>query len=142
MLRIAATLLLMTAQAYAWETTASGICTLSHDEDDASVQITYDPLKGDYALAITIAQPWPDGPIFAMRFDGPRRNTITTNRHALTNDGKTLTVTDKGFGNVLDGIEFNFIASALTGNQAIVLPLAGAAPAVQAFRVCAEGVGI
>lgn len=43
-------------------------------------------------------------------------------------------MTDRGFGNVLDGLEFNETATALLGDQAVVLSLEGAAPAVQSFR--------
>jgi hypothetical protein len=38
---------------------------------------------------------------------GPRGNMISTSRHALSDDGRTLSVSDRGFGNVLNGLEFN-----------------------------------
>ena len=72
-----------------------------------------------------------------MRFDGPRGLTITTNRQTLTENGRTLTVTDRGFGNVLNGLEFNTTATALSDDVEVPFPLDGAASAVQAFRACA-----
>ena len=50
------------------------------------------------------------GPIFAIAFVGDSPFEITTNRHALSDDGQTLTVRDRGFGNVLNGMEFNTTA--------------------------------
>lgn len=73
---------------------------------------------------------------------GPVSNMISTNRHTLSNDDATLTVTDRGFGNVLDGLEFNETATALLGEQAVVLSLEGAASAVQAFRACTRSLRV
>jgi hypothetical protein len=81
--------------------------------------------------------PWTASPPFALRFDGPRGMTLTTDRHRLSNGGRTLTVTDTGFGNVLDGLEFNRLATALTEGGALALSLDGAAGPVRAFRACA-----
>lgn len=71
-----------------------------------------------------------------MRFDGARPNTIATNRHQLGQNGAALTVIDRGFGNVLDGLEFNDTATAFTETQSVAIPLAGAAPEVRKFRTC------
>jgi hypothetical protein len=54
----------------------------------------------------------------------------------LSDDGRTLTVTDGGFGNVLDGLALNGTATALAGDTVIPFDLAGARPAVEAFRAC------
>lgn len=62
--------------------------------------------------------------------------TIGTDRHVLSPDGRSLTVTDTGFGNVLDGLAFNTTATALSGAEALPFDLAGAGPAVEAFRSC------
>ena len=78
-------------------------------------------------------------PIFAIRFDGPRGLTISTDRHVILDDGATLTVTDRGFGNVLNGLEFNDTATALLGDRAVAFALDGAGPAVRAFRACTAG---
>lgn len=142
MLRALAILLLSTAPALAWEVRQGRICELVHDGEDASVRVTYDPALPEYAIAITPKRPWQQGSIFAMRFDGPRGNTISTNRHALSGGGATLTVTDRGFGNVLNGLEFNHTATALLGERTVVVPLDGAAPAVREFRACASGLNV
>ncbi len=128
---------LLAAPAHAWQFSATPICTLTHETSEVAVKVTYDPRVPEYAIALTRNTPWPVFPVFAMQFDGPRGLTISTNRHTL-NDG-TLTVTDRGFGNVLNGLEFNETALAMTGDEAIAIPLTGAATAVQAFRACASG---
>lgn len=139
MLRVLAVLLMTSASALAWEARSGRVCELVHDGEAAYVRVTYDPAIPEYSIAITPAVPWMNGPVFAMRFDGPRSNVISTDRHVITGGGETLTVTDSGFGNVLNGLEFNHTATALLGDQAIAVPLEGAGPAVQDFRVCASG---
>lgn len=124
---------------HAWEFSPSPICTLSHATEQADVAVTYDAGIEEYAIALTRAEDvWPGGAVFEIRFDGPRRLTISTDRHEISNGGRTLTVRDRGFGNVLNGIEFNAVATALLGGPVEVIPLAGAAPEVQKFRACAE----
>ena len=136
MIRLALLTLLAATPAAAWEVTATPVCTLSHDMAGLSLTITHDPrLAEPYAITLTRPAPWPDAPVFALRFDGDRPGTITTGRHR-TGAG-SLTVTDRGFGNLLDGFEFNGTATALIGDQALAIPLDGAAPAVAAFRACA-----
>jgi len=131
-------LALAAAPAAAWEFTPVPVCTLSHETAEASVAVTYDPRRDQpYAIAITLDAPWPEGPLFGIRYDGGRAQTITTDRHVLSDGGRTLTVTDRGFGNVLDGLQFNSTATAVTGDRAVTLPLADAAPEVEAFRACA-----
>lgn len=139
MLRAFGILLLTVVPAMAWEARSGRICELIHDGPNASVRVTYDPAIPEYTISITPQRPWPAGPIFAMRFDGPRGNTITTDRHILSDGGATLTVTDSGFGNVLNGLEFNHTATALLGDRAVAVPLDGASPAVRDFRACAAG---
>lgn len=137
MLRVLTVLLLTTAPALAWDVKSGRICELVHDGENAFVRVTYDPAIPEYAIAITPLDPWRQGPTFAMRFDGPRGITITTDRHVISPDGTTLTVTDRGFGNVLNGLEFNQTATALLGDRAVAVSLDGAAPAVRDFRACA-----
>ena len=69
-----------------------------------------------------------------MRFDGPAPRTITTSRHSVA--GSQLTVTDKGFDNVLAGFALNFAAMARLGDQTIVIPLDGAGTQVERFLNC------
>jgi hypothetical protein len=45
-------------------------------------------------------------------------------------------VTDTGFDNVLNGLEFNNTATALAGTTAIPFLLDGVAPEMKAFRAC------
>ncbi len=130
-------LLLTTLPAQAWEAGTDGrLCTLTHETPEASARLTYDPAGPLYTITLTTPLPWPDAPVFGIRFDGPNPIFITTDRHQLSEGGRALTVTDQGFGNVLDGLEFNVTATALTGDTALPLSLDGAAPAVAAFRAC------
>lgn len=131
-------LLLASSPAAAWEFSPTPVCTLSHATPEADLRVTYDPRQEQpYAIAISRQQPWQDATTFSMRFDGPRGLTITTDRQRLSDDGRTLTVTDRGFGNVLNGLEFNTTATALFGIAEAPFPLDGAAREVQAFRECA-----
>jgi len=118
----------------AWEFTPTPVCTLVHIEAGAEVVLTYDHGTRLYAIRVTTPQGWPMAPAFSMRFDGPRPGTISTQRHRL--DGTSLTVTDAGFGNVLNGLEFNTTATAFTQTSAVTVSLAGAAGPVQKFRAC------
>lgn len=112
--------------------------------DDGTVVVSHDPRKPlPYAIQLRRAgDPWRGSDVFAMRFDGPGRLTITTDRHQLADGNAELIVTDQGFDNVLRGIEANFIALAVLGDQALVFPLTGAAPEVAKFRACATGAGV
>jgi hypothetical protein len=137
-------LLLAASPAFAWEATIGPICTLTHNTPTASVELTYDPAAPLYTITITLTRKdaaWPDARVFEMTFDGPNPLSITTNRHALSDNNKALTVSDQGFGNVLDGLQFNDTATALSGGAQVSLPLDGTAPAVQAFRDCPPSVG-
>ena len=129
-------LTLLASPAHAWEFSPSPICTLSHTEAGTEVKVTYDHGTQLYAIAITDVEGWPSAAAVSIRFDGARPNTISTTRHAVT--ANTLTVTDRGFGNVLDGLEFNSTATAFTQTAAVTVSLDGAAPVVQAFRACAS----
>lgn len=127
-------LLLLTSPAHAWEFTPTPICTLSHSEASARVTLTYDHTTTLYTISVTAPQGWPTAPAFSIRFDGAAPNIISTQRHQ--SDGATLTVTDSGFGNVLDGLEFNATATAFTQTSAVTVSLDGAAGPVQQFRAC------
>jgi len=120
----------------AWEFSPLPICPPPHTRPAAAVTVTYDPGTLDYAITLRRPAPWPIAPSFAIQFDGPRPLTITTGRHQLSEAGRALTVTDKGFGNVLNGLAGNRMATAITGDAALTFPLQGAAPKVQAFRDC------
>jgi hypothetical protein len=126
------------APVLAWEAGLDGpVCTLEHVADGAEVRLTYDPALPLYTIAIRRAEPWPAAPAFSIRYEGRRPITISTARHVLSADGRTLTVADRGFGNVLDGLQFNDRAVAFAGEVEVPLGLDGAAPEVAAFRACA-----
>lgn len=131
-------LFLLTAlPAHAWEATLGPVCTLTHETESAYVLLTYDPSEPRYSIAITRkGGPWPNGSAFQMLFDGPAPLAIGTDRHILSDGGRTLTVTDRGFGNVLNGLQFNGMARATTGGLTESFSLTGAAGPVQAFRDC------
>lgn len=123
--------------ALAWEAGVEGrLCTLEHSGAAADVRLTYDPAGPEYTIALSRAEPWPEAAIFAMQFEGPRGLTIQTTRHRLSADGRTVSVADRGFGNVLDGLEFNAVARGMLGDSDVEISLDGAAPAVAAFRAC------
>ncbi len=125
--------------ASAWEFTPLPVCTLTEESGSGSVVVIYDPRqKQAYSIMVTSPVPWPDASSFSMRFEGQRGLTISTDRHRLSNGGRTLTVTDTGFGNVLNGLEFNDRAVAVSGGSEVGFPLDGAAPEVQALRACAQ----
>lgn len=138
----AVALLLLASPAAAWEASREGpVCYLTHSTEEATVTVSHDITKDvPYAIDLTRAAGWDAHPVFAIRFDGLGPRTITTDRHQV--DDTTLTVTDTGFGNVLDGIALNFVALATTGETALVIPLEGAAPEVEKFKACAANVGV
>ena len=141
MLRTAFACLLLASPLHAWDFTPVPVCTIEHATDLAAMTVTYDPLQPQpYAISVALSdQAWAGAPVFAIRFDGPNRLTITTNRHELSPSKTVLTVRDTGFDNVLNGLEFNLVATAVAGGVAVPIPLADAAPAVQAFRDCTKG---
>lgn len=134
--------LLFATPAAAWEASREGpVCLLTHQTDEARVVVSHDLREAlPYAIELTSNEGWRPGPVFAIRFDGPGRRTISTNRHEVA--GNTLRVTDRGFGNVLDGIALNHLAIAVTGDTALVIPLAGAAPEVEEFKACSANLGV
>lgn len=137
-MRLLFCLTLLAVPAHGWEATSGAICTLTHALPQAEVRLTYDPGGPVYAITLTRRDvTWAQGPVFAIRFEGPRSLTISTARHALSDADAALTVTDTGFGNVLDGLQFNDTATALIADQALTIPLAGAAGPLAKFRACA-----
>ena len=87
-----------------------------------------------YEIRLTRAGGWPEARVFSLRFEGSAGLTIATTRHRV--DGETLSVTDTGFGNVLDGLEYNARAVALIGALSVPVDLRGAAEPVARFRDC------
>ena len=102
--------------------------------------LTYDPRGPEYTISVTTdAFVWPDG-IFFMGFEGPQPLTISTDRHTITEDGSTLSVRDSGFGNVLNGLEFNTAAYAGVGQSSVAVSLEGISDPIRAFRACPSDV--
>ncbi|MEM7320618.1 MAG: excinuclease ABC subunit B [Pseudomonadota bacterium] len=128
-------LLLLGCPAHAWEASIGRICTLRHEEPQADMRLTFDPAGPEYSITVTLnGKEWRPNPVFSIAFEGPVGLTISTGRHQI--GGASVTVTDSGFGNVLNGLEYNWSARAILGDQEISVSLAGAAPAVRAFRAC------
>lgn len=129
-------LLVVSAPASAWEARHMGaICTLDHSEGGSEIRLTYDPSRPLYTIAWTIDGTWPPG-TFAIAFDGARPNVISTDRHGVSDEGRTVRVSDRGFGNVLDGLRFNETATAISGDVTAIVSLEGASAEVDAFLTC------
>lgn len=136
-MRFLLALLLLATPAQAWDFTATPVCTIFNDAPGLSVRVTYDPSQPEpYAITLTRPDPWPQTDTFGLSFNGPAAMTIGTSRHKLSGDGRSLSVTDTGFGNVLDGLAYNGTATALAGETAVPFDLTGARPAVEAFKAC------
>jgi hypothetical protein len=121
--------------AMAWQTGRMGtICTLSDTAGD--VVLTHDPSGPVYTITVRRGDPWPAAAIFGITFLGQAGLTITTDRHALSDDGRAITVTDRGFGNLLAGMAGNDTATIFAGPVSKTVSLAGAAPAVAEFEAC------
>ena len=133
--------LLLSYQAQAWTFTPGLICELEHEKPSAKIALTYDPAKPLYSVTISRPGALPQEPVFSMRFVGPAGRMISTNRHTFSQDGSAVTAEDSGFGNVLDGLQFNDIAEAILGDTTIRFPLAGASEPVARFRACKPTAG-
>ena len=129
--------LCVASSAHAWDFTPTPICTLFHQGDNMSVSVTFDPRISEYAINLSREAGWPESDVFSIRFEGPRGLTISTDRHVINQeDTRTLTVRDRGLGNVLNGLKFNFRAVAVLGDVEVPVSLVGASPAVDEFRTC------
>lgn len=129
--------LLLPVPALAWDFSVDPICTLSYQNESAQIVVTFDPVPSTYQLAITLDEKaWGPAPSFGMSFEGGQELTIGTDRQVIQDD--TLSVSDRGFGNVLNGLEFNERVTAFTPSLAVVFSLEGAAKPVQQFRACTE----
>ena len=130
-------LLLLASPAAAWEFSATPICTLSHTAAAGTITVTYDASLPEYALEITLPDgTWPNEQLFGMAFADDSPINIQTNRHELSNDGRTLMAKDRGFGNVLAGLEFNSRAYAISGDKTVGFSLDGIKGPMTDFRNC------
>lgn len=136
-MRTALTFLLLTSPAAAWEFSPRTVCTLTDTSDAGEIIVTYDAEITEYTITVTLPDGrWPNDPVFGMDFAGERPISIQTDRYTLSNDGRSLTVKDRGFGNVLNGLEFNTRAYAVLGDATVGFSLDGIDPAISAFRAC------
>jgi len=122
--------------ARAWEFTPGLPCQLTHEQDGIAIELTYDPGVPRYSITVTHPDRLTAAPAFELRFDGPLPIAIGTERHTLDTSGRRVSVTDSGFGNVLNGLQFNTTATAILGGQSVSVSLDGAAEPVAAFRAC------
>lgn len=127
-------LLLAASPAAAWEFTPGLPCILSQTDAPLEVTLTHDPSAPLYSITLRRAEPWPTGGIFSISFAGGQ--TITTNRQVLSEGGLALTVSDRGFGNVLGGMITSPFATARLGDIEEEFSLEGAAEPVLAFEAC------
>lgn len=125
----------------AWEFTPGLPCRLTHETSEVAVELTHDPTQPLYSIRLTRRVPWTPGPVFSMDFSGDAPLSIATDRHRLSADGSGLTVTDRGFGNVLRGLALNETAVAILSDQRVEIPLNGAAEPVEKFRRCEARAG-
>ncbi|EBA13152.1 hypothetical protein [Roseobacter sp. CCS2] len=136
-MRIAIAFLLLASPAAAWEFSASPICTLTDTSAAGDITVTYDPAMTEYAVTVTLPEgQWPSDLTFGMAFANDRPLSIQTDRHVISPDGRSITVKDRGFGNVLNGLEFNTRAYAMLGDTTVGFDLTDIGPAITAFRNC------
>ncbi len=134
---ICAAMISLASSAVAWEFAETDVCTVTHDSTDMGVVLVFDPAASLYTITLTQPQnTWATDDNFRLRFDGPRALIIGTDRHVYGDEGRSLSVSDSGFGNVLDGIALNESMTALVGDQSVSLSTADAGEAMQAFRAC------
>ena len=75
--------------------------------------------------------------MFLIAFIGDASLTISTDRHVLSDDGRTLTVTDRGFRNVFAGLTGNQLMQARLGPVTESFSLDGATAPTRALQDCA-----
>lgn len=130
-------LLLLATPAAAWEFSPRPICTLTDASDAGEITVTYEAEITEYSVTVTLPNgTWPTDPIFSMTFAGERPISIQTDRYTISNVGRSLTVKDRGFDNVLNGLELNTHAYAMLGDTTVGFSLNGIGPAISAFRAC------
>jgi hypothetical protein len=133
---VVASMMLIPHHLQAWEFTPGLPCLLTHEENGVAFVLTYDPGTPLYTITVTHPDRWTEAPAFAMRFDGQMPIAIGTDRHEIDASGRSVSVTDSGFGNVLNGLQFNTTATATLGAQSVSVSLNGAEEQVAAFRAC------
>lgn len=133
---IACLLALCATPAAAWDVSLGPICVLEDQQPEVAVTLTHDPEGPIYSITITTPTPWPEGPVFSITFVGDNPLRITTNQHVLSDDNRAVTVVDRGFGNVLNGMEFNETAIASLAGREVPFDLSAVDAPMQPFRTC------
>ncbi|MEM1301161.1 MAG: hypothetical protein AAGH17_01155 [Pseudomonadota bacterium] len=137
-MRVFAILLsLLASPSTAWDVTTGAICVLEDQQSGVAVTLTYDPEGPLYSITVTTPTPWADGPVFAIAFLGANPLQITTNQHVLSEDKRAVTVVDRGFDNVLNGMEFNTTAIASLAGREVAFDLQAVDDPMQPFKNCA-----
>lgn len=132
-------LVLLATPATAWEFTPGLPCLLTHAEPGLEVELTHDPTQPLFSITLRRGEPWPDAPVFSIAFEnGP---VISTPLHALTEDGRALSVADRGFGNVIAGLVAGGTAVAQVGDVTVPFSLSGAAEPTRDYAACVPPVG-
>lgn len=134
-------LCLTAGPAAAWQFTPGLPCKLTHETAEVFVEVTFDPRGPLYTISLTKLDPWPDAPVFTMRYNGPFGVTISTDQHQLSQEGRTLSVSDRGFGNLLTGFMQDNAFTARAGDAVVTVPLDGAAGPTSAFAACRPAAG-
>lgn len=122
--------------ANAWEFTPGTPCVLTNTTADVDITLSYDPTKPLYSISLKLSRPFPTAPVFGLQFTGALPVAIGTDRHYFSENRTRVTVEDSGFGNVLNGLQFNDMMTALVGAELIAVSLQGAAAPTEAFRAC------
>lgn len=132
-------IVLFAAPSWGWEFMARPVCTIFHATESAQMQVTYDPSQAlPYTITVTLMDgAWGAASPYAIAFSGTGF-TITTDRHKLGEDGRSVAASDTGFGNVLRGLAGGGSARAMLGARSVEVPLQDAAAAVARFRECAR----
>lgn len=139
LMRTALALFLLATPASAWEFSPRPICTPTDASEAGEITVTYDAAITEYTVTVTLPDgTWPSDPVFGMAFAGERPISIQTDRYTLSADNRSLTVKDRGFGNVLNGLEFNTRAYVMLGDTTVGFSLIGIGSSIAAFRDCPE----
>ena len=126
--------LFLATPAAAWDFAPGLPCLLTHEEPGLEVLLTHDPTQPLYSITLTRSQPWGAGDVFSIAFDnGP---TISTSRQERSADGRALTVSDAGFGNVIAGIIAGGTATAILGDDSVSFSLSDAAEPTLNYARC------
>lgn len=125
---------------HAWEFTPGAPCRVDHSLPGLDIALTHDPAVPEWTITLTREAPWPEVGFFRMAF--ANGIVITTDRQTLSDGGRTLSVADRGFGNVIAGLSSLPAAEARVGETAVRFSTEGAAAPLQKLTDCAPALGV